>query len=77
MPAAAETPPHVIWARKYVSTDVCPTSLITAQSIGWMEEFFVWKRLRLGLPFTLSARQAEAFLILEEQLSLEEHSGAA
>jgi hypothetical protein len=67
----------VVWARRHVSTDVCPKSLITAQSIGWIEEFFVWKRLGLGLPYTLSARQAEAFLILEEQLSLEGHSGAA
>jgi hypothetical protein len=66
----------VVWARRRVSTDVCPKSLITAQSIGWMEEFFVWKRLRLGLAFELNARQAEAFLVLEEQLALEEQSGA-
>jgi hypothetical protein len=59
-----------------VATDVCPKSLITAASVGWIEEFLIWKRLRLDLRSDLSARQAEAFLILEEQLALEEHSGS-
>lgn len=59
-----------------MATDVCPKSLITAKSVGWIEKFLVWKRLRLDLRFDLSARQAEAFLILEEQLALEEHSGS-
>jgi len=59
-----------------VATDVCPKSLISAESLGWIEEFLVWKRLRLDLRSNLSARQAEAFLILEEQLALEEHGGS-
>jgi hypothetical protein len=49
--------------------------LITAQSISWVEEFLGWKRLRLALSFDMNARQAEAFLILEEQLDLEKQSG--
>lgn len=57
-----------------MATDVCPKSLITAESVGWIEEFLVWKRLNLQTD--LSARQAEAFLILAEQLALEEHSGS-
>lgn len=75
VPKALVTPAHIVWSRRQVASDICPTSLITAQSMGWMEEFFVWKRLRLSFPPELSARQAEAFLILEEQLSLEEHGG--
>ena len=74
LPAAQETRPRVVWSRRHVATDECPTSLITAQSITWIEEFFVWKRLRLGHPFHCNARQVEAFLILEEELSLEERS---
>jgi hypothetical protein len=58
-----------------VATDVCPKSFITAQSLGWIEEFLVWKRLGLSLSFEMEARQAEAFVILEEQLSLERQSG--
>ncbi|MBZ5590642.1 MAG: hypothetical protein LAP39_00285 [Acidobacteriia bacterium] len=76
MPAAQQTPPHVVWARGPVAADECPTSLITAQSIGWVEEYFTWRRLRLALPFDLNARQAEAFLILEGQLELEKQNGA-
>lgn len=59
-----------------MATDICPKSLITAASLGWIEEFLLWRRLRLDLRFDLSARQAEAFLILEEQLALEEHGGS-
>ena len=76
MPAALETAPHVVWTRRRVATDVCPKSLITAQSLGWIEEFLAWKRLGLGLSFEMDARQAEAFVILEEQLLLEKQSGA-
>jgi len=45
-------------------------------SLGWIEEFLVWKRLGLNLTFDLGARQAEAFIILEEQLTLEKQNGA-
>lgn len=76
VPAALETPARVVWARGQVSTDVCPTSFITAQSIGWVEEFLVRKWLQLELPAELNMRQAEAFLILEQQLALENSGGA-
>jgi hypothetical protein len=74
-PAGRQTSPHVVWARGRISTDECPKPLITAQSIGWVEEFIAWKRLHLALPFDVNVRQAEAFLILEEQLDLEKQSG--
>jgi hypothetical protein len=48
--------------------------MITAQSMGWVEEFLVSKRLGLTLPFDANVRKAEAFLILEEQLELEKQS---
>lgn len=66
----------MVWTRRQVATDMCPKSLVTAQSLGWIEEFLVWKRLGISLPFDLGARQAEAFVILEEQLSLERQHGA-
>ena len=74
--AALETPAQIVGARKQVATDVCPKSLITAESLGWIEDYLVWKRLRLDLRNDLGARQAEAFLILEEQLALEGHDGS-
>ncbi len=50
-----------------METDQCPKSLISAQSLEWLEEFAAW---RAGyLPKTaLSARQIEAFQILEHEL---------
>jgi hypothetical protein len=74
-PAGQQSVPRVVWARGRVSTDECPKSLITPQSIGWVEEFLVWKRLHLALSLDVNVRQAEAFLILEEQLDLEKQSG--
>jgi len=50
--------------------------LITAQSIGWIEEYYVWKRLNPVVQLELDARQVQAFLILEEQLELEKQNGA-
>ena len=73
LPKALETAPHTIWRRKRVSVDTCPKSLITAQSITWIEAFLTWKRLRLRLSFASAARDVQAFLILEELLT-EEHS---
>jgi hypothetical protein len=74
--AALETPAQIVWARKQVATDVCPKSLITAESLGWIEEFLVWRRLRQDLRNDLTARKAEAFLILDEHFALEEHGGS-
>jgi len=68
IPAAIETPSHVVWARGPVATDVCPKSMITAESIGWIEEYLIWKRLGLTLNLETNVRQVEAFLILEEQV---------
>jgi len=52
----------------------CPKSYITAESEALVEEFLVRRRLG-GLRFEeLSARQVEAFLILEKELSDEQRN---
>ena len=75
IPAALETPARVVWARKRVSTDTCPTSLITAQSLTWIEQFYVWRTLGPKYPGELSAREVEAFLILEQETQAEGSDG--
>jgi len=75
MPAALETPEKVVWARMRVSTDTCPTSLISAQSLTWIEQFWVWRRLGPSYPGELSAREIEAFLILEKEAQEEVSHG--
>jgi hypothetical protein len=60
-----------VWARRGVSLTTCPKSYITGDSLTLVEEFFVRRRLG-GTSFAdLSARQVEAFSILESELSAE------
>ena len=67
----------VVWARKGVATGSCPKSYVTAESEGLVEEFFVRRRLG-GMEFgELSARQVEAFVILEHAVEGERIAGAA
>lgn len=73
---AQATPSRVVWARAGVAVSQCPKSLLTAESLGWIEEFHAWKRLGWPGPERLGARQAEAFMVLEQELAAEaEHAG--
>jgi hypothetical protein len=65
----------LVWARKTARTEVCPKSLVSAESLRWIEQFFVWKKLGLQLTGELSARDVEAFLILEKELKSEVSDG--
>jgi len=61
-----------VWARKTIAIESCPKSYITAESEGLVEEFLVRRRLG-GTDFgELSARQVEAFLVLEQALAAED-----
>lgn len=60
-----------MWARKGTSSTVCPKSMITGQSMAWLEQFFLWQRLPRAYSRELSAREVDAFLILEDELSAE------
>jgi len=71
LPAALATPPRTVWARKNVSTQICPKSYQSADSITWLEEFLVWKRLGSRRLEDLTARQTQAFLLLEGELAAE------
>ncbi len=55
--------------------DTCPKPYITAESQSLMEEFFVRRRLRGFDGEELSARQVEAFVILEKELAAEMNGG--
>lgn len=61
----------MVWARQGVSAERCPKSLITAQSQAWLEEYGVWKRLGSPERKELTARQVEAFLLLEDEFQKE------
>jgi hypothetical protein len=64
-----------VWARKYLALETCPKSTITAESQNLVEEFLVRRRLRALDWEGLSARQVEAFVILEKTLAEEIEDG--
>jgi len=70
-------PKKLVWVRGRVSSEECPKSLITGESLALLEEFFV--RRRLGIPDSLEmeARKVDAFLILRDEMEREERDGAA
>ena len=62
---------RAIWARKQVVATNCPKSSITPESLSWIEEFYAWK-LAGGMDYrTMSARQVDAFSVLERELAAE------
>lgn len=60
-------PPAVVWARSSVLAHSCPTSYVTAESMAWVELFWMWKLLGGGSYLEMPARQAEAFCVLEAE----------
>lgn len=59
-----------MWGRRNIGLDQCPKPYITAESRALLEEYLRWKRLRVCSE-ELSARQVEAFLLLEKELAAE------
>lgn len=57
-----------MWGRKGVWLDECPKSYIAAESEALVEEFLVWRRMG-GSSERLSARQVDAFVLLEKTLA--------
>jgi len=75
LPTEATAHIGLVWARRNVVLDTCPTSYVTAESQSLIEEFFIRRRLRALDGENLSARQVEAFVILEKELAKETDHG--
>ena len=57
----------MVWMRGRAACDECPTSSITPLSLEWLEKFYVWRFVGRGGLEELAARDADAFLTLEEE----------
>ena len=57
-----------MWLRRTVALNSCPKSYISAESEGMVEYFLVRRRMGETSLRNLSARQVEAFVILEQAL---------
>ena len=53
----------------------CPKSIMSAQSLIWLEEYYAWRLLGGGDLSGASARQVDAFCVLEGELKAEERHG--
>lgn len=60
-----------MWARANVFATECPKSLITPQSLEWLDEFTAWKTLGGPDPRTLNIKTAEAIALLDLELKKE------
>ena len=65
----------MVWARGQASTQECPKSLVTPESIALIERFSAWKFGGGAQASELEARNAEAFLTLERELRAEQTNG--
>lgn len=61
----------IVWTRAGIVTGHCPKSLITAQSLEWLEMFFAWKALGGGVPWSMHAKSVDALLVLERAWRME------
>lgn len=75
MARSGETGAPLVWARRGASLTTCPKSTITGESLTLVEEFLVRRRLGGMRVEELSARQVEAFSILENEVAAETRDG--
>jgi hypothetical protein len=61
-----------VWVRKRAQADECPKSMVTAESLSLLEEFFVRRRLGISDGMETPGRKIDAFLILREEMEREE-----
>ncbi len=61
----------VVWARGGAALTRCPKSVITGESEALVEEFLMRRRLGGFALGEMSARQAEAFVVLQREFERE------
>jgi hypothetical protein len=64
-----------VWARKNVTLHTCPKSFVTSESQAVVEEFLVRRRFGAIDIRDLTAKQVEAFALLEKALTAEVGNG--
>ena len=64
-----------MWARNGIVSHDCPKSVITAQSLYFLEQFRYWKQLGGMNANAIEAKTAEAIAVLEEAWRVENQRG--
>jgi hypothetical protein len=66
--------PRLVWARGGAHSVHCPKSVITAQSLHFLEQFRWWKEGGGGL-WEMDAKAADAVMVLEQAWQMEKQRG--
>ena len=66
---------RIVWGRKQTQSDECPKSLVTPESVERVERFFARKHFGVRRPGQVWARDADAFLALEQEWQREQLNG--
>jgi len=53
----------------------CPKSIITAESLHFLDQFELWKNFGEGSLWSMEAKSAEAVLVLEQAWRMEKDRG--
>ena len=64
-----------VWARAALVSVHCPKSIISPQSMYFLEQFQIWKEFGGGTPWESEAKVAEAILLLENAWRKENERG--
>lgn len=67
----------MVWARNGAAAEECPTSLVTPASMEFVEGYFAWKAIgqRELSTHEFTAREADAFVVLEREWRMEQKNG--
>jgi hypothetical protein len=65
---------RAVWTRKAVFSVRCPKSVITAQSLHFLEQFRWWKQCGGGAIWEMDAKSADALMVLEDAWEMEKRS---
>lgn len=72
LPTEDRGSPRLVWARKHAQAEECPKSLVTGESLAFVEEFFIRRQLGMADTLELAARKVDAFVILRGEMEREE-----
>lgn len=74
---AAEAPPdeRIVWVRGNVFSRQCPKSVITAESLGYLDLFAVWAQVGGTNIESSEAKTADALLTLRRACQEENQDG--
>ena len=64
-----------MWARNGVFSSRCPKSVITAETLYFLEQFTCWKECGGGGLWHMEAKAADAVMALEEAWQMEKRRG--